>query len=101
MADLGQGSSSGFLTGSSELADLTDVGGLGSLSAGVGVNLGVEDEDVDIVAGSQDVIQTAEADIVGPTVAAEDPEGLLGQVILVGVRIALEASQPHFSSSAT
>mgnify|MGYP007000003817 FL=1 len=30
------------------------------------------------------MIQTTEADVVGPTVAAEDPEGLLGEVSLVG-----------------
>ncbi|CAN3996973.1 hypothetical protein PBMFNG_PBMFNG_02060, partial [Dysosmobacter welbionis] len=36
-----------------------------------------------IVAGGQDVVQTAEADVVGPAVAAEDPHGLLGQELLV------------------
>src|SRR5699024_7361121 len=60
-----------------------DVGGLGGLTAGVGVHLGVEDEDVDILAGGQDVVQTAVADVVGPAVAAEDPHGLLVQVVLL------------------
>ena len=71
------------LTGSSELRNGADRGSLGSLSAGVGVNLGVEDEDVDVLAGSDDVIQTAEADIISPAVAAEDPHGLLRQLVLV------------------
>ena len=49
-------SSCDLLTGSGELCHLADVGGLGSLSAGVGVNLGVEDEDVDVLAGSEDMV---------------------------------------------
>ena len=73
-----------MVTGSGELSDLAQVRGLGGLTAGVGVDLGVEDEDVDVVAGSQDVVQATEADIVGPAVAAEDPEGFLGEVSLVG-----------------
>ena len=71
------------LAGGGELRNLADVGRLGGLAAGVGVDLGVEDEDVDVVAGGQDVVQAAEADVVGPAVAAEDPDGLLGQVLLV------------------
>ena len=43
-------------------------------------HLGIEDEDVHIVAGGQDVVHAAEADVVSPAVAAEDPDGLLGQV---------------------
>ena len=83
-SDLSQGLGLGFLTGSCELCNLTDVGSLGSLSAGVGVNLGIEDEDVDIFTGSENMVHAAEADIVCPAVAAEDPDGLLGEVILLG-----------------
>src|SRR5699024_10923727 len=82
-ADLGQALLADFLAGGRELADLADVGGLGSLSAGVGVHLGVEDHHVDVVAGRQDMIQAAVADVIRPAVAAEDPEALLGQVLLV------------------
>jgi hypothetical protein len=71
------------LAGSSELGDLAEVRGLGGLAAGVGVDLGVEHEDVDVVVLREDVVKAAEADVVGPAVAAEDPEGLLGQVGLV------------------
>ena len=88
--DLGQGLLLHFLTGSGELGHLADVGSLGSLAAGVGVDLGVEDEDVDILAGSQDVVQAAEADVVGPAVAAEDPDGLLGEVLLVSQDLAAQ-----------
>ena len=37
-----------FLTRGGELVDGTGLGGLGGLTTGVGVNLGVEDEDVDV-----------------------------------------------------
>ena len=46
------------------------------------IHLSIEDHHVDILAGSQKVIQTAEADVVCPAVAAEDPDGLLGNVLL-------------------
>ena len=65
-----------------KLGHLADVGGLGGLAAGVGVDLGVKDEDVDVFAGGDDVVQTAVADVVGPAVAAEDPHGFLHQVLL-------------------
>ncbi len=81
--NLRQGLLLGLLAGSRELSDLTDVGSLGSLSAGVGVNLGIEDEDVHILVLSQHMVHAAEADIVCPAVAAEDPYGLLGQVGLL------------------
>ena len=45
--DLSQRLLGDLLTGSGELSHLADVGSLGCLAAGVGVDLGVEDEDVD------------------------------------------------------
>ena len=56
---------------------------LEALSAGVGVHLGIEDHNIDVVAGSQNVIQAAVTDVICPAVAAEDPEALLGQVLLI------------------
>ena len=93
--DLSQRLLLGLLTGSGELCHLADVGGLGSLTAGVGVDLGIEDEDVDVLAGSQNVVHAAEADVVGPAVAAEDPDGLLRQIFLVlqDLAASLQASQ--------
>ena len=41
------------LTAGGELSDCAHVGSLGSLSAGVGVNLGIEYQDIDVLAGSQ------------------------------------------------
>ncbi len=46
---------------------------LGGLPAGVGVDLGVEHHDVDVVAARQHVVEAAEVDVVGPAVAADDP----------------------------
>ncbi len=44
------------------------------LAAGVRIDLGVEHQDVDVAAGGQHVVQAAEADVVGPAVAADDPD---------------------------
>ena len=81
-----------LLTSGGELCHLTDVGGLGSLTAGVGINFGIEDEDVDVFAGCQYVVYAAEADVVCPAVAAEDPAGLLVQIILLGQDVCCQAA---------
>ena len=70
------------LAGRSKLGDSAGRSGLRGLAAGIGVDLCIEDDDVDVLTGSKDMIQTAVADIVGPAVAAEDIDGLLGEVIL-------------------
>ena len=44
---------------------------LDCLAAGVGVDLGVEHEDVDVAVGGEHVVEAAVADVVGPAVAAE------------------------------
>ena len=49
---------------------------LRGLAAGVRVDLGVEHEDVDVAAGGEHVVEAAEADVVGPAVAADDPDAL-------------------------
>jgi len=73
----------GLFTGGCELSNLTDVGSLGSLTAGVGVDLGIEYKDVHILVGGQHMVNTAEADVVCPAVATEDPNGLLAEVFLL------------------
>ena len=55
--------------------------GFGRLAPGVGVDLGVEDQNVEVVTERQDVIETAVADIEGPAVAAEQPDALAHQVV--------------------
>ena len=75
------------LTCCRKLCNLTDLDSLGSLSAGVGVNLGIEYHNVYVFAGSENVVKTAEADIICPAVAAEDPYGLLGEVVAFSASI--------------
>ena len=53
----------------------------GLLSAGIGIDLGVQDQDVDVAVRRQDVIQAAVADVVSPAIAADDPHALWEQVI--------------------
>ena len=55
---------------------------LGALAAGVGVHLGVHHQHVHVGAAGNHVVQAAEADVVGPAVAAEHPERLLRQLVL-------------------
>ena len=52
------------------------------LTTGVGVNLSIEHEDVDIFARSDDVVETAVADVVGGTVAANNPLTALHKVVV-------------------
>ena len=69
------------LAGSSELSYGCDRSSLGRLATSVGVDLGVDNEDVDILAGSKDMVESAVADIVGSTVAADDPLAPLDEVV--------------------
>ena len=67
-------------------------GGLGGLSAGVGIDFGIQHQQVDVAPGGEDVIETAVTDIVGPAVAADDPDGFLDQGVghggqVLGLRI--------------
>ena len=71
-----------------ELRDRAARSGLGGLAAGVRVDLGVEDQDVDVAAGGDHVIEAAEADVVGPAVAADDPDALLDQRVGEGQQVA-------------
>ena len=51
------------------------------LAAGVRIDLGVEHEDVHVALAGQDVVEAAVADVVGPPVAADQPDALLHEVI--------------------
>ena len=72
----------GLLAAGLELGNSTHRRGLGGLAAGVGVDLGVHQQDIHVLAHGEHVIQTAVADIVGPAVAAVHPHGLLGEIFL-------------------
>ena len=51
------------------------------LASGVRVHLGVHDEDVDVAPVRQHVIEPAVADVVRPSVAADEPHALLDEVV--------------------
>ena len=72
----------GLLAAGLELGNSTHRRGLGGLAAGVGVDLGVHQQDIHVLAHGEHVIQTAVADIVGPAVTAVHPHGLLGEIFL-------------------
>ncbi len=75
------------LAAGGELGDRAERGGLGGLSAGVGIHLGIEDQDVDVGAGGEDVVEPAVADVIGPAVAADDPDGFPDEEIGDGEEI--------------
>ena len=57
--------------------------GLGGLAAGVGIDLGVQHQQIHVPVLGTDMVDAAEADIIGPAVAADGPHGLLRQELLV------------------
>ena len=61
------------LAGSGKLGDGAERSSLGRLATGVGVNFGIEDEDIDVLAGSDNVVETAVTDVVRSTVATDNP----------------------------
>ena len=69
------------LAGSSKLGDSADGCSLRGLTAGVAIDLGVNDQDVDVLARCDDVVQTAEADVVACAVATDDPLRTLDQIL--------------------
>src|SRR4029077_3796194 len=69
------------LSAHGELRNRTAWSGLGHLSAGVGVHLGVKHEHIDVSAGAEDVIESSKANVVRPSVAANDPPALEHQTV--------------------
>ena len=88
----------GLFTASCELSNCTGLCGLGILTAGVGVNLGIEYHNVDILARCQNVVYAAEADIVSPSVTTEDPLRLLSQECLVSNNVLAGRAVDAFQS---
>ncbi len=81
-----------------ELCDRPERRRLRRLAAGVGIDLGVEHQYVDVPTGGEHMVETAIADVVGPAVAAHDPDAATDQVIddrqqVEGKRL-LDAQQP-------
>ena len=69
------------LAGSGKLGRSAHRGRLRLLTAGVGIYARIHNQNVDVLAGSDRMIQTAETDVIGPAVAAQNPYRLLDQVI--------------------
>ena len=67
------------LAGGGELGHGASRRRLGRLTTSVRVHLRVEHEDVDVAPRRQHVVEAAEADVVGPPVAADDPHTLAGE----------------------
>ena len=80
------------IAGCGEFCDGSDRGGFGALSAGVGVEFGVNDQNIYVFVHSENVIQAAVADVVSPAVAAEDPDGFLDEAIFCVQNFFLQAS---------
>jgi hypothetical protein len=81
----------GLLAAGGELGHRPPRGCLGRLAAGVGVDLGVEHQQIDVLAGGEHGVHPTRADVIGPAVAAHDPQAaadqLVGQALqLPGVR---------------
>ena len=70
-----------LLAGGGELRDGRQRRGLRRLATGVGVHLGVEHQHVHVAAARQHVVETTGADVVGPAVAADQPDAAPQQVV--------------------
>jgi len=56
-------------------------GSFGRLSAGIGIDFRIENQNVDILSGCHDVVKSAVTNIIGPSVSSEDPDGFLDEVL--------------------
>ena len=54
---------------------------LRGLPARVGIDLRIEHQEIDVAAGGEDVVDAAEADVVGPAVAAEAPHAAADEIL--------------------
>ena len=69
------------LAGGGELRGRAERRRFRRLAAGVRVHLGVQHQDVDVAPVRQHVIEAAVADVVRPSVAADEPHALLHEVV--------------------
>ena len=83
---------SGLFASVSELRGGAHGSGLGGLPTGVGIHLRVHHEYIDVLTGSDDVIQASVANIIGPAIAAKEPYHLLAQLIPVQQDVVRQAS---------
>ena len=67
--------------GRGELRDRAKRRRFRGLSTSVGVDLGVEYEDVDVASRRQHVIESAVADVIGPSIAAHQPDAAADKMV--------------------
>ena len=70
-----------------ELRNGAERGGFRSLATGVGIDLGIQHQHVHVARRGEDVVQSAEADVVCPAVAADDPDAAADKVVHNGQQI--------------
>ncbi|MNF92392.1 hypothetical protein D3C84_750360 [compost metagenome] len=64
-----------------ELGDGAERGRFRHLAAGVGVDLGIHHQHVHIAPGGEHMIEPRRADVIGPAIAADDPDRAAHQLI--------------------
>src|SRR5579863_4723997 len=88
------------LAAGSEFRDCATWSGLRCLAAGVRIHLGIEDKDVDVLPRAEDVIESAEANVKGPTVATENPDALTDERVGNSEQVArvggIDSGELHF-----
>ena len=57
------------------------------LSAGVGITLSIKHQNVNVFGEAQDVIKTTETNIVGPSVATDQPDRFFNQRVSIGQQL--------------
>ena len=77
-----------FLAAGGKLGDRAARRGLGHLPACIRIDFGVKDQHIYIFARAEHVIEAAEADVVSPSVAADDPDALADQGVGDGQQFA-------------
>ena len=70
-----------LLAAGGELGGSAERGRLGRLAAGVGVDLGVHHQDVHVAVLRQHVVEPAVTDVVGPAVAADEPDAAANEKV--------------------
>ena len=91
------------LAGGGEFRDRAERRRLRCLTAGVGIDLGVEHQNIDVALARQHVVEPAIADVIGPAVAADDPDAAAHQVVDDGQQIpcglAIDRGEPLLSGA--
>ena len=75
------------LSAGRELCRRSAWGRLRFLAARIRIDFRVHDQNIDVAVVGQHVIETAEANVVGPAIAANDPDNAVQQMVGQGIKI--------------